>query len=447
MLLITNFKQQTKLVMKNYLLIASLFLGLALNAQIEVKRCLTHEAMQHQETLTPGYIQNVNETFERAKQNVSQDRSTTYTIPVVVHVVYNTADENIPDSVIINQIQVLNEAYSYSNADSVNLRDTFNTIVGSTNIQFELAAYDEQGLATTGITRTQTSITEFGDIGILTGDMSGLERIKSTVDGGEDPWDQTRYLNIWVADMSVFGITALMGYATPPSNLPNWPAGSNAGMSDGVVIQYQAFGSNNPIPLDPGTGAIDFRGRTCVHEVGHYLGLRHIWGDGDCTQGDGVDDTPNADANSQNITNCDTLVNTCTDNIGTVGDLPNMQENYMDYSPESCQVAFTNGQRDLMRGVIETNRWDLIDNYPTASIEKQINTSIVIYPNPSTNNFSIKGLETGSSIEIYSLNGKRIYQMTNNTSKISINNLSEGVYFIKISNSNMVVIKKVEIIK
>jgi hypothetical protein len=85
--------------------------------------------MQHQETLTPGYLQNVNEIFERAKQNVSQDRSTTYTIPVVVHVVYNTADENIPDS--------------------VNLRDTFNTIVGSTNIQFELAAYDEQGLATT----------------------------------------------------------------------------------------------------------------------------------------------------------------------------------------------------------------------------------------------------------------------------------------------------------
>jgi hypothetical protein len=63
-------------------------------------------------------------------------------------------------------------------------------------------------------------------MGILTGNMSGLERIKSTVDGGEDPWDQTRYLNIWVADMSVFGITALMGYATPPSNLPNWPAGS-----------------------------------------------------------------------------------------------------------------------------------------------------------------------------------------------------------------------------
>jgi hypothetical protein len=437
--------------MKKLLLGISLFLGLGLNAQIEVKRCLTHEAILHQETLTPGYLQNVNETFERAKQNVSQDRSTTYTIPVVVHVVYNTADENIPDSVIINQIQVLNEAYSYSNADSVNLRDTFNTIVGSTNIQFELAAYDEQGLSTTGITRTQTSITEFGDIGILTGDMSGLERIKSTANGGEDPWDQTRYLNIWVADMSVsFGgqsVTALMGYATPPNNLPNWPANSNGGMSDGVVIQYQAFGSNNPIPLDPGTGAIDFRGRTCVHEVGHYLGLRHIWGDGDCTQEDGVDDTPNADANSQNITNCDTLVNTCIDNIGALGDLPNMQENYMDYSPESCQVAFTKGQRDLMRGVIETNRWDLIDNYPTANLEKKFNTSIVIYPNPSTSNVTIKGLELNSNIEVYTLNGKKIHQTTNNTSKISLNNLSKGVYFIRISNSTHVVTKKIEVIK
>jgi len=428
-------------------LIASLFAGIGVNAQIEVKRCGTFEATQHQETLTPGYLQSVNETFQRAKTHVSQDRSTTYTIPVVVHVVYNNADENIPDSVIINQIQVLNEAYSYTNADSVNLRDTFKTIVGSTNIQFELAQFDEDGLASTGITRTQTSITEFGDFGILTGDMSGLERIKSTADGGQDPWDQTRYLNIWVADMSVFGITALMGYATPPNNLPNWPAGSTGGMSDGVVIQYQAFGSNNPIPLDPGTGAIDFRGRTCVHEVGHYLGLRHIWGDGDCTQEDGVDDTPNADANSQNITLCDTLVNTCVDNIGALGNLPNMQENYMDYSPEGCQVAFTLGQRDLMRGVIETNRWDLIDNYPVASVKENDANSIVIYPNPSTSNFTIKGLDINSNVNIYTLNGAVVFQTNTTSSILNINDLPQGVYFVRISNSTSVVTKKIEIIK
>ncbi|HIP35912.1 MAG TPA: T9SS type A sorting domain-containing protein [Crocinitomix sp.] len=427
-----------------------ILLGFSLNAQLEMKRCGTYEAAQHQETLTPGYLQNINEAFYRAKDNVSHDRATIYTIPVVVHVVYNSTDENIPDSVIFNQIQVLNEAFGFTNTDTVNLRDTFNTIVGSTNIQFELATIGPDGLSTTGITRTQTSITEFGDIGIITGDMSGLERIKSTANGGHDPWDQSRYLNIWVGDLSVFGFTAIMGYATPPANLPNWPAGSTIGMSDGVVIQYQAFGSNNPVQLSDGNGgSVDFRGRTCVHEVGHYLGLRHIWGDGDCTQEDGIDDTPNADANSQTITTCDTLVNTCTDNIGVLGDLPNMQENYMDYSPEGCQVAFTLGQRDLMRGVIENYRWDLIDNYPAVSVDdlNSNSNSIAVFPNPSSSSFQIKGLELNSNIQIFSMNGTLIYQTISTTSTINIDHLQQGIYIIKITQSNALITKRVEIIK
>jgi len=339
--------------MKKIITICGMFASLTSISQ-QIHRCATHEAIRHQEALNPGYLQNVNEVFNRAKDNHSQNRETVYIIPVVFHVVYNTAAENLPDDVLIDQLNILNATYGYTNADQINLRDTFNTIVGSTDIQFELATVDPDGNPTSGITRTSTSITEFGGLGMISGDMSEVERIKSTSDGGEDAWDQTRYLNIWVADMSVsFGgqsITALMGYATPPDNLTNWPAGSAGGMSDGVVLQYQAVGSNNPITLDPGTGVINFEGKTCVHEVGHYLGLRHIWGDGDCTAEDGIDDTPNATENSQNITNCDTLNNTCTDNIGVFGDLPNMQENYMDYSPESCQVAFTVGQSDLMRG-------------------------------------------------------------------------------------------------
>ena len=115
--------------------------------------------------------------------------------------------------------------------------------------------------------------------------MTDLEKVKSTADGGIDPWDQSRYLNIWVCDMSIFGVTALLGYATPPAGLPNWPPGSSGTLGDGVVIQYQAFGSNNPNQIGQG---IVVKGRTPSHEVGHYLGLRHIWGDGDCTAEDGI---------------------------------------------------------------------------------------------------------------------------------------------------------------
>lgn len=417
----------------------------------QIHRCGTHEAIQYHNHLRPGYLDNINEVFNRAKASVSQDRATVYTIPVVFHVVYNNGDENLPDSVLLNQIDVLNDAYGYTNADQVNLRDTFNTIVGSTDIQFELATVGPDGNPTIGITRTSTAITEFGGLGMLTGDMSDLERIKNTSQGGQDPWDQSRYLNIWVADMSVsFGgqsITALMGYATPPNNLPNWPAGTSGGMSDGVVLQYQAVGSNNPIVLDPGTGPINFEGKTCVHEVGHYLGLRHIWGDGDCNEQDGIDDTPNATENSQNITSCDTLNNTCTDNIGTLGDLPNMQENYMDYSPESCQVAFTMGQSDLMRGVIETHRWDLIDNYPVLSTLEKERLTISIFPNPSTGNVTIKGTVLNGVVEVFANNGQLIATKETKSDQTQISDLANGFYFVRISGNNNVITKKLTVIK
>ena len=423
-----------------------IFVSFSLFSQ-EIQHCGTHEAIQYQETQNPGYLQQVNEIFSRSKDHSSQDRSTVYTIPVVVHIVYNIGDENLPDSVIFNQIQVLNDSYGYMNADSVNLRPEFDPIVGTTNIQFELAVIGPDGNPTTGITRTQTDITEFGGIGILTGDMSDLERIKSTTNGGEDPWDQSRYLNIWVGDMSVFGFTALMGYATPPSGLANWPAGSTSGMDDGVVVQYQAFGSNNPIALDPGSGAIDFRGRTCVHEVGHYLGLRHIWGDGDCTQEDGIDDTPNAMENSQTY-GCDSLpLNTCVDNIGASGDLPNMYENYMDYSSEHCQIAFTLGQRDLMRGVIETERWDLIDNYPLLSTTENDDLNISVYPNPSNGHITITGINEASTVEVYSNNSQLIQNTILVNNNIKITDLAIGIYFVKISNSKSVTTKKITVIK
>lgn len=428
--------------MNKLLVLSTILLSFSSFSQ-QIRHCGTYEAMQHQESLTPGYLQSVNEVFSRAKNHNSQDRSTVYTIPVVVHVVYNNADENIPDSVIFNQIEILNDSYGYTNADTANLRDTFNTIVGTTNIQFELATIGPDGNPTTGITRTQTDITEFGDVGFLTGDMSGVERIKSTANGGEDPWDQSRYLNIWVADMSILGFTALMGYATPPSGLSNWPAGSSDGMSDGVVIQYQALGSNNPIPLDPGTGPIDFRGRTCVHEVGHYLGLRHIWGDGDCTQEDGIDDTPNALENSQTY-GCDSLpLNTCVDNIGILGDLPNMYENYMDYSSEHCQVAFTLGQRDLMRGVIETERWDLIDNYPALSTATYTQSNINMYPNPTTGDITIEGLDGNISILIYANNGQIIRSISTDETSVKINELPTGIYFVRMTTELGVETKKI----
>ena len=234
--------------MRSLLYLTFTFISIAAFGQTpEIPKCLSHEYINYMEQQHPGYENSVNSAFDLAKAYNSEAKSAgPHTIPVVVHVVYNTPEQNIPDSVIYDQISVLNETYNRLNADTVNMRPVFDPIKGYAQINFMLAQIDPQGNPTSGITRTQTATASFGSLTVIGGDFTDLEKVKSTIDGGEDPWDQSRYLNIWVCNMSVnfFGqeITALLGYATPPAGLPNWPPGSTNGMSDGVVIQYQSFG-------------------------------------------------------------------------------------------------------------------------------------------------------------------------------------------------------------
>ncbi|RYM33907.1 T9SS type A sorting domain-containing protein [Brumimicrobium glaciale] len=240
-------------------------------------------------------------------------------------------------------------------------------------------------------------------------------------------------MNIWVGNMEILGFTSLLGYATPPANLPNWPGGATAGMSDGVVIQYQAFGSNNPNDLLLGGGSHDVLGRTLTHQVGHYLGLRHIWGDGDCTNQDGIDDTPNA---LEQSVGCDTTANTCTDNIQGFY-LPDMLENYMDYSNETCQNSFTKGQVELMHGVLENQRYDLVYNNP-ASIEKE-ELFASIFPNPTANKLNIQ-LDNGmiNKVEVYNTFGQSLLTSIQKSisTQLDLSTLNKGVYFVRISTTS-----------
>jgi hypothetical protein len=425
--------------MKKLLFILSACFTLSINAQ-QYEHCGTHTAMLEYETAHPGYLQGVDEIFYRSKESGAQDRSTVYIIPVVVHIVYNTPEENLHDSVIFNQIQRLNEDYRRMNADTANLRDTFNTIVGDSFIEFKLAMFDPNGNPTTGITRTYTAQTSFFGVG-----GTPAEGVKSDTDGGIDPWDQSHYLNIWVCDMSLFGIPFLLGYATPPADLPHWPAGSVDGMSDGVVIQYEAFGSNNPNPLDVGGGTMDVQGRTTVHEVGHYLGLRHIWGDGDCTAEDGIDDTPNAE--DQSDQDCDISANTCTDNIVVLGDLPDMVENYMDYSAETCQNAFTLGQIDMMRAILENEREELINNNPALVLSEETHSQFSLYPNPAKHSFLISGLPgSNTQISIYTESGQLIYSTETNETQREISAPQTGIYFVSVITAETSEVKRLVVI-
>jgi hypothetical protein len=419
--------------MKNVYLTGLLLFFINSSFSQEIEKCLSHKAIEYQESFLPGFTNSVDAAFNKAKalnsSNLNKDAAP-HTIPVVVHIVHNNAAQNIPDSVVFNQIQILNEDFNRLNADTVNMRPEFEIVKGNPQVEFMLANIDPNGDPTTGITRTQTSLESFGSLAIIGGDFSDLEKVKSTIDGGIDPWDQARYLNIWVCNMSVdfFGteVTALLGYATPPSGLPNWPGGGPV-LSDGVVIQYQAFGSNNPNVLDAGAGPIDVRGRTPVHEVGHYLGLRHIWGDGDCTAQDGIDDTPNADAQSNS--DCDPSKNTCVDDIQGV-DLPDMIENFMDYSAETCQNSFTEGQVSLILGVLSLQRYDLCHNNP-ASVKENTLVEYLVYPNPTSGEIVIESNENYDGVNVYSTTGRLVFTSDMSSNTIDLSSLNNGVYVVR----------------
>ncbi len=336
----------------------------------------------------------------------------TYYIPVVFHILYNNDSQNLPDSVILSQIEVLNEDYRRLNENASNTREEFLEFAGDANIEFFLANIDPNGNTTNGIIHQYTNRTEFNMFNDLTDILNNefsIDEVKSSNTGGSDSWDTNKYLNIWVCNIAPldFGIPGLelgqiFGYAYPPTNIdeaivnleygPDWPVDMLTDDQDlqGVVIHYTTLGRNNPSANDDNMTENN-SGRTAVHEIGHYLGLRHIWGDANalfganngCDLDDGIIDTPNASDQAGYI--CDFNKNTCdNDNFGSNGqDLPDMVENYMDYSPDQCLNIFTNGQINVMRNVLEICRPNLINYQPelvnidTYSLEYQNSKKIV----------------------------------------------------------------------
>jgi hypothetical protein len=398
------------------------------------QKCASLIAMQKMEEKNPGYFQSGKKIFSDFYVN-NNNRSISDTflyVRVVVHVVYNTPEENLPDSVIFNQIDILNKDYGRMNADTVNMRTVFSPIAGvDSRIRFLLASTDPQGNPTSGITRTSTTKTSF--FSFLGGGLA--EDVKTTANGGIDPWDQSKYLNIWVCDMSIpFLGPAVLGYAVPPSGLPNWDPAANNGISDGVVIQYQVFGANNPNPLTVAGTTYAVKGRTPVHEVGHYLGLRHIWGDEtNCIGEDGINDTPKAtDASQQD---CDASKNTCIDNIAGI-DMPDMIENYMDYSAEDCQNSFTMEQIQFMRWVIRLFRTDIATVSFTSLRENETHNLIWVGPNPANDWANFKS-ELGNKIRkinVYNTTGQLMHSQNFNQTIVNLPTtmLSSGIYFFEI---------------
>ncbi|MEO6169279.1 MAG: M43 family zinc metalloprotease [Chitinophagales bacterium] len=299
----------------------------------DVIRCGTQQMLEQYELQQPGTKEAIRQTAlearEWAKNNPGGTRSI-ITIPVVVHVIYKTSAQNISDEQIQSQIDVLNEDYLLSNADTSKIPDDFRPLAADCQIQFCLAAYDPEGDSTTGIVRTYTDKSVF-----TTGDS-----MKFTSKGGDDAWPAKHYLNIWTCNLG----GGVLGYATLPQG------NSGTSKSDGVVVLYRAFGRQGTVVYPYNEG------RTCTHEVGHWLGLSHTWGDdgGTCSGGDNIDDTPNqADSNF----GCPVfpLTDACSPVAPGV-----MFMNYMDYTDDRCMYMFTNDQSEVMTASLNGARQTIL---------------------------------------------------------------------------------------
>lgn len=426
--------------------------SLTVQAQQQPEKCGFNHAVEFLNQQNPNYKQQINAAYQQwvieanAKQ-IKNDKSI-YVIPVVFHVVWNSnnSQENLDDSVLIEQINVLNEDFRRLNADTSNMRPSFAPLVGDGQIEFQLACKDPNGNPTNGIVRVSTTAT-FG--GGFLPDMASIAKIQNTSQGGSDAWNTSEYLNIWVGDINGGSATpSLLGVATPPAGLSNWPANSiPPELTDGAIIHYSAFGRNNPVAMT----ATVVNGRTVTHEVGHYLGVRHtaentfggIFGS-ICGDDDGLNDTPNCDQSQQG---CVSTRNSCTDTIPGIGDLPDMVENYMDYSDQTCQNSFTNGQIGIMRSVLQNERNGLLTSQAlvncTVGIEENLlENQVAVYPNPSNGivTVDVKNQENATVI-FFNAIGQSVKPKLIGNQQYQLD--EKGIYFVTVQTTKASITKKV----
>ena len=394
--------------------LVSLFFLIALPAWAQ-RNCGHTDYVEQQMRLDPslaGRVQTIEDFLHQHRFSTNRTENTggeekVLRIPVVVHIVYNKASQNLTDAQVKSQIDALNRDFRRLNADTVQTPARFSQLAADIKLEFALATADPRGRSTTGIVRKQTHVNEW----------RLDDKIKFTSEGGSDAWDTRFYLNIWVGYMR-----STLGYASTP--------GSDAA-KDGVVISPEVFGTlhvNTPFHL----------GRTATHEVGHWLGLKHIWGDTYCGD-DFVDDTPQQGSYT---TGCPTGFRTSCNN-GSQGD---MYMNYMDYTHDGCMNLFTQGQKQRMRTLFEAGgpRHTLLQSkglyepwLEEAPIEILPNAGpeITAFPNParSSATVTVSSDRVGKQLFVFDAAGTMVQVRTIPAKQfeLDLGTLKAGMYFIQ----------------
>lgn len=343
------------------------------------------------------------------------------TIPVVVHVLYKNGTQNISDAQIASQLAVLNADFRKLNADfNTVVPAAFKTVGADLELAFCLATKKADGSSTSGIERKSVS-NSF---------VFGNSYYKSS---GLAAWDPTKYLNIWVGKFD--GVDeyggpweGTLGFAYLPdaAGLPY----------DGLCIGYDVFGTT-------GTATAPFnKGRTGTHEIGHYFGLNHIWGDeedscGTAAGNDGCADTPATKEPYYGSPTFPTNLYACATTANG-----SMFMNYMDYVNDNKMAMFTNNQKTITQNTMAGPRASLLNSNACALLavdDVEKSNAINVFPNPAVNYISIASpLININEVEIFATDGKLVKKakVKNETDKIDVKQLPLGTYYVRTYNES-----------
>ena len=396
--------------MKKLLLLLGCISAMSVSAQ---RQCVTDKQMKRffdKNTVAAANKESLRNFLITNDYGKNAKAETVVTIPVVVHVLYKNNTQNVSDAQIMSQLKVLNDDFRKVNANfNTIVPDAFKPMAADLELAFTLATKKPDGTATTGIERKSVSSSfNFGNNYYKT---SGLPA-----------WDPTKYLNIWVGKFDGYDEygdpwAGTLGFAYLPD-----AAGEPY---DGLCIGYDSFGTM-------GTASAPFNlGRTGTHEIGHYFGLNHIWGDEENSCGTSAGDDGCADTPATKEPYFDTPTYPTNKYACTTTATGSMFMNYMDYVDDKSMGMFTNDQKTITKNTLLGPRASLL----TLGVNDiETSKSINVYPNPAGHFISISSpLVKISEVEIFNTEGKLVKtaKLQSQNEQIDVKQLPVGIYYLR----------------